>query len=142
MAVNLKELSLKRLAFACLLGLGLGFILIGLPDLVSKGNPGSLVDRIDNSLMKSMSVIQLLLLPAAGLLWGMLFRWPYAICAAISGVGCLPAIVIMKIIEDPTSHNLWPFEFLVYAFLAVIAALVAGLGVLMKSLFRARANGT
>jgi len=66
--------------------------------------------------------------------------------AVILGVGAaVPALILARIAvdtaKDPTSHNLWPFEFIIAA---VIGMLSSSAGALVGSLpaFFSRRNGT
>jgi hypothetical protein len=51
-----------------------------------------------------------------------------------------PVVAIAEIVKDPTSHNLIPFEMVMYAFLAVPTVLGAWVGGLVARLARARAG--
>jgi hypothetical protein len=74
-----------------------------------------------------------------GVIAGALTRWhPVAIGAA--SVAVFPVVAIAEIVKDPTSHNLIPFEMVMYAFLAVPAVLGAWVGGLVARLARARAE--
>lgn len=62
-----------------------------------------------------------------GLIAGVVTRWhPVAIGAA--SVAVFPVVAIAEMVKDPTSHNLIPFEMVMYGFLAVPAVLGAWVG--------------
>ena len=67
-----------------------------------------------------MQTATLLLLPLIGLVAGALaprIGW-MAACATLAA---FPALAVVEMVRDPTSHNLWPFEFLVYGVLTLLA---------------------
>ena len=78
--------------------------------------------------MQIMSIALLFLIGAvAGLsvprkfwLWG------------LATMAAFPVIAITEMIQDPTSHNLFPIEFFIYGLLMVPAVLGAGLGCLIR----------
>ena len=74
------------------------------------------------------------------------FSWPAALCLFVIGVitgrlrpgrpllwglatmALFPVWAFIEIGLDPTSHNLWPLEFIMYAVLSLVGAVGAGLG--------------
>ena len=86
-----------------------------------------------------MSALHLLLLFAGGSLWGLTLKWPYSFCAAVCQVAGLPFVSIIEMIKDPTSHNLFPFEFLIYGALALVCLIGMAAGSLVRRLLKARA---
>jgi hypothetical protein len=132
-----KKTSAHRLLAACLLGIVSGFVRITLPGVLHREHTGSLFALVDSS-VKNLSALHLLLLLAGGFFWGLALRWPYSVCAAICQVGSLPVFAVIEMLRDPTSHNLWPFEFLIYAALALIPLLGMGSASLVKRLFKTR----
>jgi hypothetical protein len=133
--LNRKDTSARRLVAACLLGIVSGFILITLPGMLRGGHPQSLFALVDSA-VKDMSTVSLLLLLAGGFFWGLVLRWPYSLCAAICQVGSLPVFAVIEMLRDSTSHNLWPFEFLIYAALTVIPMLGTSAATLLKRRFK------
>lgn len=64
--------------------------------------------------------------------------------ALLLGIGTiLPLVVgaIAEMVAAPTSHNLWPFEFLIYLLLSLIAAVGVPIGRYLGRCFRRRAAG-
>jgi hypothetical protein len=133
--VNTKKTSIQRLLAACLVGIVSGFILVTLPGMLHREYTGSIFALVDSS-VKNMSALHLLLLLTGGFFWGLVLRWPYSLCAAVCQVGSLPIFAVVEILRDSTSHNLWPFEFLIYAALALIPLLGMSVALLVKRLFR------
>ena len=133
--MNTKKTSIQRLLAACLVGIVSGFILVTLPGMLHREYTGSIFALVDSS-VKNMSALHLLLLLTGGFFWGLVLRWPYSLCAAVCQVGSLPIFAVVEILRDSTSHNLWPFEFLIYAALALIPLLGMSVALLVKRLFR------
>ncbi len=62
-------------------------------------------------------------------------RWKFAAGLPILALISLAAVIIIAVMRDPTAHNLWPFEFVIWG----IASLIyMGLLVLARRIFRAR----
>jgi len=66
-------------------------------------------------------------LAALGLLAGLLTRLP-VFAIGLASIATLPVGMVAEIFYDPTSHNMFPFEFVVYLLLQVPALLGALLG--------------
>jgi hypothetical protein len=133
--VNTEKISARQLLFACLLGLVSGFILITLPEVLHREHTESIFALMDSS-MKNMSALRLLLLLAGGFCWGLALSWPYSVYAAICQVGSLPIFAVIEMLKDSTSHNLWPFEFLIYAALSLVPLLGVSAAWLIRRLFK------
>jgi hypothetical protein len=129
--VNTEKISARKLLFACLLGLVSGFILITFPEVFHREHTESLLALMDSS-VKNMSALRLLLLLAGGFCWGLGLSWPYSVYAAICQVGSLPIFAVIEMLNDSTSHNLWPFEFLIYAALSLVPLLGVSAGWLIR----------
>jgi len=70
---------------------------------------------------KDLSLLSVVGLFVAGVLSGMLARSPLA---RFVGVGCLavyPVLALLEMVTDPTSHNLWPIEFGLYAAVSLVS---------------------
>jgi len=132
----MRRRSVAKLVASCILGVVLGFILITLPELLHGGYPGSLLVLVRNS-VKALSIAHLLFLFVGGALCGLVFEFPYSLFASVSLVGSLPAFTLVGIMKDPTSHNLWPFELIIYMLLSIIPAGGMMLAEKIKRLFRA-----
>jgi hypothetical protein len=102
-----------------------GFVLITAPYLVQYVYPGSFPKLVYGSL-EHTTFASLLLLFGGGLFFGLIFEIPCAFIASVSQVASLPAAAIVEMVKDPTSHNLWPIEFVQYVFLAISP--LAGMG--------------
>jgi hypothetical protein len=124
-------MRISGLVAACLAGIVSGFVLIALPSLIRWEHPKSLFEFVAAA-AKGMSAAHLLLLVLGGFFWGFVLRGPYALCAAFCQLGSLPAIAILEMLRDPTSHNLWPFEFMIYFVLAVASLLGAAAGLKVR----------
>ncbi len=133
--VNTEKISARKLLFACLLGLVSGFILIVLPELLYREHTESLFVLLD-AFVKNMSALRLLLLLAGGFWWGLALSWPYSVYAAICQVGSLPVFAVIEMLKDSTSHNLWPFEFLIYAALSLVPLLGVSAAGLIRRLLK------
>ncbi len=48
-------------------------------------------------------------------------------------MAAFPFFIFAEIFVRPTSHNLWPFEFLLYAFIGLIAVAGAFIGKYIRS---------
>ncbi len=123
-----------RCVTACLVGIASGFVLVTVPDILSRGRPESLFALVDSA-VKDMSPERLLLLLAGGFLWGLVLKWPYSLCAAACQLGSLPAFAVVEIWTYPTSHNLWAFEFSIYVFLSIIPLLGMSAGLMLRRIF-------
>ncbi|HLW54251.1 MAG TPA: hypothetical protein VKW06_15550 [Candidatus Angelobacter sp.] len=122
---------------ACLLGVISGFILFVLPELLRGEHAGSLFALVDAS-VKNLSAVHLLLLLTGGVFWGVVLRWPYSFWAAVCQVVSLPIFTVCEIVKDPKSHNLWPFEFFIYAALTLIPLIGMSAVVLVKRTMNAK----
>ena len=119
------------------MGIGTGLILIILPDMLRGEHTQSIFALVDSS-VENMSALHLLLLLAGGFVWGLVLRWPYSLGAAICQVGSLPVFAVIEMFRDSSSHNLWPFEFLIYAALALVPLLGMSVAYFVKRLFKAQ----
>ena len=73
---------------------------------------------------------QMALLFLAGIALGALSR-RRALVLGLAAVILLPLAAIAEMFADPTSHNLWPFEFLIYGFYGCVVA--AGAAIVHRS---------
>jgi hypothetical protein len=91
---------------------------------------------VDSS-VKDMSGKHLLLLLAGGFVCGLVFKWPYTLFAAGSQLAGLPIIAVIEMLKNPTSHNLWPLEFMIYAALSLIPLSGMSAALALKRPFKA-----
>lgn len=98
-----------------------GLVLIVLPEFVRR-HPNSLY-ALSNGIMKHLSWLELWLLLGGGFVWGLLVKRPYSSAAALCQPVILPLLAVVEMFKDPTSHNLWPFEFAIYAFMGGVGFL-------------------
>jgi hypothetical protein len=73
-----------------------------------------------------LGVWQLVLFFLVGLVLGVVSQTRALVLGALAVVA-LPLAAFAEMVADPTSHNLWPFEFMFYAFYGVIVAAGAAL---------------
>ena len=83
--------------------------------------------------VKNLALLDVFLLFFAGFTWGLAKGWPRGIFAAFFQVALLPVFATIEIFKDPTSHNLWPLEFIMYGFMGGVGAFGAALGLVLKS---------
>ena len=120
---------------ACLLGAISGLVLIMLPVLPHWNHAQSLA-LVLNSSVKNMSGLSLLLLFLGGFVWSFVLRWPYSFLAVLFQLTGLAIFAVVEIIKNPSSHNLWPFEFLLYGVLSMVPLAGMGVASLLKKQFR------
>jgi hypothetical protein len=75
-----------------------------------------------------MSKGALLWLFVAGGAAGLAFRSLPAIVVGPSMLALLPVAAVAEMMVDPTSHNLWPLEFAMYAVISLVPAAGAAAG--------------
>src|SRR6185295_1723993 len=71
--------------------------------------------------VEGVGLPQLLLLFAAGVVLG-LVSTSRAWLLGIAAISALPLVAVAEMIQDPTSHNLFPIEFATYAFYGFLVA--------------------
>jgi hypothetical protein len=130
-----RSLALDALALVVIAGLGLACVL--LPVLTQASlMPAPLFPLLRTSI-EQMTWAPIALLAALGLLAGLLTRlWPLFI--ALASVATLPIATIAELIADPTSHNLFPFEWMMYLLMAVPVLLTALVGSNIRAQFAHR----
>jgi uncharacterized membrane protein len=128
---------MQRFLLACLSGALSGFILVVSTGILHAGSSSSLFEMVDSG-VKNMSLLFLLALFVVGLIWGLVLKWPNSFGAAICQLVTLPAFAVIEMVKDPTSHNLWPFEFMIYAVLSLFSLLGMSVGLGVKRIWKAR----
>jgi len=76
-------------------------------------------------------------LAIVGLLAGVLAS-AHWVLLGLAAVVLFPLCTIAEMIADPTSHNLFPFEFVMYAVFSIPAVVAAGLGRVARTVVLAR----
>lgn len=77
--------------------------------------------------VEGMSSLALTFLLLSGVLLGIVCpRHPLLLGA--STMSAFPLLAIAEMSVSPTSHNLWPFEFVIYGFVSLVAVLGAFIG--------------
>lgn len=105
---------------AVLIGATTGFLIVTSSVLLENGWHESVLVVAGTSI-EQLSLATVILLFVSGFVWGMIVRRPYSIYGASMGLLCFPLLAILEVLKDPTSHNLLPFEFLVYAVLTGVS---------------------
>jgi ABC-type polysaccharide/polyol phosphate export permease len=105
---------------ACLAGMVIGLVILAVPTLMAHGWPGSF-SKLLRDVVERMGMIHLYLLFLSGVVWGLVVDKPYSRWGAASQLSFFPIFAILQMFQDPTSHNLWPLEFMIYGFLAMVA---------------------
>jgi hypothetical protein len=83
---------------------------------------------------------QLVLFFVVGVVLGLLSS-SRALLLGATAVVLLPLAALAEVVADPTSHNLWPIEFMFYAFYGLIVATGAALSHQAVRRFMGRTNG-
>lgn len=102
------------------MGMVAGFVVLTGITLLTHGWPGTLFG-LNRQLVEGLAFRHLVLLFIMGVGWGFVLERPYSRYASACQVAWLPLLAICEMFVYPTSHNLWPLEFMIYGFLALIA---------------------
>lgn len=109
----------------------LGVVCIVVPVLNLPRMPAPLFPLLRTGVEK-LGVIPIALLATLGLVAGLATRAPvWAI--AIASVALLPCAAIAEMVKDGTSHNLIPFEIIMYGFMAIPVLAMAAVGRFAKN---------
>ena len=105
--------------------MGLGLASVWLPVVILKLPPhpqGGLFPFIFAG-VEGMSLLTLILLFASGIMLGLSFSiHPLdPLVFGIATMAALPALAFAEMVQNPYSHNLWPFEFAIYGFVSLFA---------------------
>ena len=134
---EMKQHFIAKLVASCLLGAIVGFVLIVLPRWLAGAHTESVFTLVRNN-VEGLSGWHLLLLFIAGLVCGLALRPPYSVYSSVCLVGSLPVIAIAEMLKDPTSHNMWPFEFMMYGLLCFVPVAGTFFALFLKRKFRGR----
>ena len=144
MAKNPKEarVSLSNLVGVGIVAVVLGFISITCPPYIIPGRNGvdyepSLFDFIQTAIENLSILPTTVLLMLSGGFVGYLKPDKWALLG-FSTIVLFPIASITEMILYPTTHNLWPIEFLVYCILSIPALLGAWIASKMKNIFIGR----
>lgn len=74
-----------------------------------------------------MQVVSLGLLIVVGFVLGLLAS-RYSARLAVASMAAFPLIAVVDMVREPTSHNLWPFEFAIYGAMSLLAVAGAAIG--------------
>jgi hypothetical protein len=119
---------------ACIAALGIACIVVPVLNLPQK--PAPLFPLLHTGIEK-MTWVPIALLAALGLVAGVATRAPvWAI--AIASVALLPCAAIAEMVKDGTSHNLIPFEIIMYGFMAIPVLAMAAVGRFARNRFSKR----
>ena len=77
--------------------------------------------------IEGLSFLTFIFLFVSGLLLG-LFGRGHPFLLGIATMGLFPLLAIAEMVVSPTSHNIWPLEFMMYGFLSLSAAVGACIG--------------
>lgn len=119
-----------RRILALVLAASLGFAAVVLPPIlagVPQDYASPLFPVVYNSVEHMMTVPTFLGLLLAGLVAGYLAPRMWLL-AGVATMAVLPVLSILEMIADFSSHNLIPFELLIYAMLSLIGGTGAWLG--------------
>jgi hypothetical protein len=117
-----------RLAVSIIAAVALGLISIIAPVFVlSRTHYDAPLFPLVRSGIEGMSSLTFAFLLVSGVLLGIAFpRHPLLL--GICTMAAFPLLAIAEISVSPTSHNLWPFEFVIYGLVSLIAVLGAFIG--------------
>ena len=82
--------------------------------------------------VKHISLATLVLLFLSGVLLGRAFSGRASWVARFLVFAVMPIVILAEGIVDPTSHNLCPFEMVMYGVLSLMTLLGAGAGILLR----------
>ncbi len=105
--------------------MGLGLASVWLPVVILELPPppqGGLFPFIFAG-VEGMSLLTLILLFASGIMLGLIFcNHPlHPLVFGFATMTALPALAFVEMAQNPYSHNLWPFEFVIYGFVSLFA---------------------
>ncbi len=134
--IQMKDTNWPRLIAVLAVVAVLGIACIVIPVLDQPLKPAPLFPLLHTGIEK-MGVLPIALLAALGLVAGLATGAPvWAI--AITSVALLPCAAIAEIVKDGTSHNLIPFEIIMYGFMAIPVLAMAAVGRFARNRFSKR----
>lgn len=124
----------------CLLGAAAGLLLILIPGLFH--HPSFSPWVLAFASIKRSLPLDAFLIFTAGFSWGYFKGWPDGVAATFCQTAFLPVLVVLEIMQDSTSHSLWPLEFIMYGFMGCVGAFGAALGLLPRKTAGTSSRGT
>ena len=85
--------------------------------------------------VKHIGLSTLGLLVLSGIVLGGAFGGRASWAASLVVFAAMPFIILAEVMVDPTSHNLFPFELVMYGALSLIALVGSGIGILVRRSF-------
>lgn len=114
-----KGTILQRLIVVCVVASVAGYLALWIPWALAGFPSKNMID--------GMQLISLVFLMLVGFGCGLVFTSLFWV-AGLASMSLFPIISIIDIIQDPSSHNLLPLEFILYAFLTLPAIFGGALG--------------
>ena len=116
---------ITRYAIALPTAIGLGFTSVCLPVVILQLPPppqGGLFPFVFAG-VEGMSLLTLILLFASGIMLGLSFSIHplHPLVFGFATMAAFPALAFVEMVQNPYSHNLWPFEFAIYGFVSLFA---------------------
>jgi hypothetical protein len=83
--------------------------------------------------VEEQGALTLFMLFALGLVVGAITRQPGALLCGLAAIALLPAVMVIDILQDPTSHNLWPIELFIYLLVSLVPSAGVAIGRTIRS---------
>jgi hypothetical protein len=132
-ALNSAMKGKMKLRYPCMVSAGLGVLSVIAPIFILslKHYSAPLFPWVRSG-WAGFNLLSACLLFCSGVFLGYRFvERPFII--GMSTMAAFPFFIFAEIFVRPTSHNLWPFEFLLYAFIGLIAVAGAFIGKYIRS---------
>ncbi len=115
-----------------LIGFLIAFIAVGFPYWQLAYNEVSLPDALYGPGLVAVAAVAMMLRA-----FGVARFWIVWLVTAAAAPAAVMARVVVEVAQDPTSHNLWPFEIVLALWPGLVSALI---GTLVGSLFLLRSS--
>ena len=119
------------LSFVCAAFLGVSAVILPVWLLSLRRYTAPLFPLVRSGI-EGISLLTLVFLFVSGLLLGFFGRG-HPFLLGIATMALLPLLAIAEMVVEPTSHNVWPLEFMMYGFVSFSAVFGACIGRLVKS---------
>lgn len=113
-------------SFVCAAVLGLAAVILPVWLLSLPPHTAPLFPLVRTGI-EGLSFLTFIFLFGSGLLLGF-FGKGQPVLLGIATIGLLPLLAIAEMVVSPTSHNLWPLEFMMYGFISLSAVVGACIG--------------